>query len=524
MGNNLDTTKNRENIKFYLNILDGNSVEYKANYIESFKVFREILFDYSDYLLLRDKWYRIEEDATSQLKEIAKSAFKQIENRLNLTEKQLKQIDDIEKLQDYFKFHLDILKIHNNDFFRLIDGKRWILEIYKEYYWKYIDWDLEIDEANRVFQKRPLEERMKLHNTLARGSKKNLSLPKSEIKKLAGYIPSTVTIVNYNIISVIIEKILRDALDILNLRKPRIQTRFSKLTPSQIIGKQNEIIKEKKKLIKIELSFLEDFVKDSSYTFLEIMNKHLDTTITEKFFNLYTRRNQIEVINLLHIYQPDQWFKFYLTVREKQEYKFTYIYEVEMKNRDTTFNHYIWEFFKEKHEELINLFPDKNPDKFREQKEAIAVIKELLLELRDGDEVQLTKAIEIIRKEGEYSFITDGFIEETLKQVANKSPVFEYVRLKECIRTKGSSIETLGVDLDTIFDDWLSDIEEGKDLCMICMRPVTGEKVIGTCVYCGNKAHLEHFKEWVNQKAVCPACKKTLKQEDIIEITPKRVI
>ena len=179
---------------------------------------------------------------------------------------------------------------------------------------------------------------------------------------------------------------------------------------------------------------------------------------------------------------------------------------------------------QQRENEQLRKDQQEKDERNKDKRMIIDLIKELLLELRDGDEVLLSKAIEIIRKEGEYSFLTDGFIEEALKQVANKSPVFEYVRLKECIRTKGSSIETLGVELDTIFEDWLSDIEDGKELCMICMKPVTGEKIIGTCVFCDNKAHLDHFKEWVNQKAVCPACKETLKQEDIIEVTQKNII
>lgn len=67
-------------------------------------------------------------------------------------------------------------------------------------------------------------------------------------------------------------------------------------------------------------------------------------------------------------------------------------------------------------------------------------------------------------------------------------------------------------------------MEKRKELCMVCMRSIKGEKVIGTCVYCGNKAHLDHLQEWINQKAICPACKKTLKQEDIIETTSKKTI
>lgn len=385
------------------------------------------------------------------------------------------------ELEEFYKQNLVNSKIDkvnlNNDLLKSINGKRWILEVYKEYYWKCNDWEIELDNAFREFQVKDPDQRY-------------TKLPHSEAEKLPGYLTAKENNRSYRKINDVLEYILLNAAKaILNIDEiKQRQRRVGRIKAKEQIFLQKNLAKHDNE----NMSFLEDLIRDISSTTLEIMNKQIDTTITRRFLEFYDRKRN-NVIKLFHFYQPEQFYKFYLRIREKKNYNLTHYFENKIGKSDESFDQQIWKkIFQERYNELMSFFPDKNPEKQKEQKEAIALIKELLLELKDGDEVQLGKAIVIVRKEGNFDFLTDEFIEESLKQVAKKSPVFEYVRLKECIRIKSSPLESLGKELDNIFDEWLSDIEEGKELCMICMKPVIGEKVIFRHVF------LEYLQKYIS--------------------------
>ena len=91
----------------------------------------------------------------------------------------------------------------------------------------------------------------------------------------------------------------------------------------------------------------------------------------------------------------------------------------------------------------------------------VDLIKELLSELIPGDEVELEKAVEIIKREltqtiatyGGIMDVKDRFIENFLKLIGTKMVGFTFVRLKNSIRCVKNIASELGT-IDQLFQDW----------------------------------------------------------------------
>ncbi|OLS17025.1 MAG: hypothetical protein HeimC3_49990 [Candidatus Heimdallarchaeota archaeon LC_3] len=111
----------------------------------------------------------------------------------------------------------------------------------------------------------------------------------------------------------------------------------------------------------------------------------------------------------------------------------------------------------------------KNPDLREELRndeyaKLFGIIKELLSELRDGDEINLDDANKIINENIQLEFINSEEIAGYFKNLLIKIPDFEYIRLKNSFRLKGSSVNELLSNLDFYFQGHnfsLKSIEEG---------------------------------------------------------------
>lgn len=87
------------------------------------------------------------------------------------------------------------------------------------------------------------------------------------------------------------------------------------------------------------------------------------------------------------------------------------------------------EYNKRRNQKLVSL----------QEKKCLEVIKEFLLELEPNDEAELGTAIEVVKEESPLSKIDDTFIENALREVAQKLPGFKYIRLTKSIRRKDTS-------------------------------------------------------------------------------------
>lgn len=97
----------------------------------------------------------------------------------------------------------------------------------------------------------------------------------------------------------------------------------------------------------------------------------------------------------------------------------------------------------------------QNPNLFKNDEFGLlqSLVKDLLAELRTGDEVTIQTAREVIREQIVMYLIKDDEIELFLKDLINKLPDFEYVRLKKSFRRKDTTIDQLLSNLDNLFSE-----------------------------------------------------------------------
>lgn len=79
------------------------------------------------------------------------------------------------------------------------------------------------------------------------------------------------------------------------------------------------------------------------------------------------------------------------------------------------------------------------------------VIKELLTELREGDEIAVDDALAIIEEDRPLEYLSQNELAEYFKQLLIELPDFEYVRLKKSFRRKSSQKTDLLTNIDLIF-------------------------------------------------------------------------
>ena len=79
------------------------------------------------------------------------------------------------------------------------------------------------------------------------------------------------------------------------------------------------------------------------------------------------------------------------------------------------------------------------------------VIKELLTELREGDEIAEDDALAIIEENRPLEYLSQNELAEYFKQLLTELPDFEYVRLKKSFRRKSSQKTELLTNIDSLF-------------------------------------------------------------------------
>ncbi|MFX1284332.1 MAG: hypothetical protein ACFFB5_11785 [Promethearchaeota archaeon] len=79
------------------------------------------------------------------------------------------------------------------------------------------------------------------------------------------------------------------------------------------------------------------------------------------------------------------------------------------------------------------------------------VIKELLTELREGDEIAVDDALVIIEENRPLEYLSMNELGEYFKQLLIELPDFEYIRLKKSFRRKSSQKTDLLTNIDSIF-------------------------------------------------------------------------
>jgi len=98
----------------------------------------------------------------------------------------------------------------------------------------------------------------------------------------------------------------------------------------------------------------------------------------------------------------------------------------------------------------------KQQKKTEELSQITEVIKELLAELREGDEIKVNDALTIIVEDFHLEYITSDKLEEYFRNMLIELPDFEHIRLKKAFRRKSSPTIELRSNIDTIFKQTVS--------------------------------------------------------------------
>lgn len=51
--------------------------------------------------------------------------------------------------------------------------------------------------------------------------------------------------------------------------------------------------------------------------------------------------------------------------------------------------------------------------------------------------------------------------------------------------------------------------------CVVCLNEVKPGEDVVMCPICGSMGHKGHFLEWLKVKAICPNCKRNLRERDL---------
>ena len=94
--------------------------------------------------------------------------------------------------------------------------------------------------------------------------------------------------------------------------------------------------------------------------------------------------------------------------------------------------------------------------KTEEMSQITEVIKELLAELQEGDEIIITDALAIIIEDNYLEYLTSVELEEYFKNMLVELPDFDYIRLKKSFRRKSSPLIELQNNIDIIFKKTVS--------------------------------------------------------------------
>ena len=93
-----------------------------------------------------------------------------------------------------------------------------------------------------------------------------------------------------------------------------------------------------------------------------------------------------------------------------------------------------------------------------QEKKCLTLIKELLLELDENNEVILENAINVIKEEGSFSELDDKFIQEALLSIVTNLEEFKYIRLTRCIKR----LDIVSTNLNSQIDQLLQQFGQEK--------------------------------------------------------------
>ncbi len=92
------------------------------------------------------------------------------------------------------------------------------------------------------------------------------------------------------------------------------------------------------------------------------------------------------------------------------------------------------------------------------------VIKGLLKELREGDEITVNDAIAVIQEDWKLKYLTTDELTDYFKNLLIDLPDFEYIRLKKSFRRKSSSSNELLTNIDSVMKQVLDQTKQLQEL------------------------------------------------------------
>lgn len=213
--------------------------------------------------------------------------------------------------------------------------------------------------------------------------------------------------------------------------------------------------------INCEEKDLEDFLIELS----KFYSKHVFETFTKigllksTFSTLPLSINEHKnFLLLLQGYSPSDWYKLYSHVSKLPELPSSWYFKNYGNLRLNGMEPINWikEFFKDPMNKLVSEHPEvRNEEKEEERTSLLTLIKDLLLELSENDEISMDLALKTIKEEKTIELISDEEILESVRKIVSDLPDFEYIRLKRVFRRKQDKSENLSSEIDKIINEML---------------------------------------------------------------------
>lgn len=298
---------------------------------------------------------------------------------------------------------------------------------------------------------------------------------------------------------------------------------LGKISMEDIFPELNEFIEETisvmvdlKKFPPIFYEKKKEYIKLSYIHLLSVMNETIElinsqTTITLATIYLSVQQiieadlflEEIEDIDSSYLFDTDDYtrklIELGIDIEEKLDFESDYDEEDEEED-DKLRNDYLEK--KESFEPIIR--------KYIKAVVESSIVLSVLKQMNPEFPVFLPRLAELTE-------LDKSSVEKALKLILQKTPdIGRYDPMAQVLMfNKPEEVLQL---LNSIIDKG----DPTKYKCMICNRDIHTNEPTSACPHCENTAHSSELLEWLKNKSICPVCKHSLKESDIILVNKKK--
>lgn len=303
------------------------------------------------------------------------------------------------------------------------EDKKELFSHYKDLYWKQLLWEIEIDKLTTKLGRKPTSD---------------------ETAKLEMYQEAYNNIRNLESLDTTFRKLFNSLIQFFNNKNGKNRHSYSQ-----------------KIFLKVEEEDMIGFLTELSQFYCSIITDSLSSfgllksTFSYLPFNIDDHKR---ILQFIQNYAATDWYKLYTKISELSEIYSTWYFNNYGNLGLQGINPIDWikEYVKEPMQILASEHPEvKKEEKEVEMKSLLRLIKDLLMELSENDEVSMDLALKTIKEEKTIELISDDELVESVRKIVSDLPDFEYIRLKKVFRRKQNKSENLSTEIDKIINELL---------------------------------------------------------------------